>query len=123
MLFYLYFSFIYWALTVEDIPENMHDFLLYISEICILKPNVPQQSPSKQESRLPEVTGQFSWINLNVSRQLNDISLSFRTEGPNLMNKKPSRQQTHFILLPLEQSNLIQMYLTKIGCYKCYGEL
>lgn len=116
MLFYLYFSFIYWALTVEDIPENMHDFLLYIWEICILKPNVPQQSPSKHESRLPEITGQFSWISLNVSRQLNDISLSFRTEGPNLMNKKPSRQQTHFILLPLEQSNLIQMYLTKIGC-------
>lgn len=91
----------------------MHDFLLYISEICILKPNVLQQSPSKHKSRLPEITGQVSWISLNASRQLKDISLSFRSEDPNLMNKKPSTQQAHFILLPLAQSNLIQEVFSK----------
>lgn len=92
MLFYTYSRLIYWTLTIEDIPENMHGFLLYFSEICILKPNVPQQSPSKHKSRLLEITGQVSWISLNASRQLNDISLSFRSEDPNLMNKKSSRQ-------------------------------
>lgn len=51
----------------------MHDFLLLISEICILKPNVPEQSSSKHKNRLPEITGQLSWISLNVSRQMNDI--------------------------------------------------
>ena len=35
------------------------------------------------------------------------------------MNKEPSRQQAHFILFSLEQSNLIQEVLTKIDRYKC----
>lgn len=99
--------------TVDDILQNMHDFLLCISEICILKPNVPQQSLSKHKSKLPEITGQVSWISVNTSRQLSDISLSFISGDPNLINKKLSRQQAHFILLPPAKSNLIQEVFNK----------
>lgn len=85
------------ALTIEDILENVYDFFLHLSEICIQNP-VFYNNHYPTQKQIPETTGQFSWITMNADES-DLIKKNFQDKG--------------HITLPLSQRNSIQEVFDK----------